>query len=140
MNTTTQPIEMKTKAYVYGVDILDGDDAWALFDASAKGDVATVSALLVKDRRLVNAQYWYQFPIQDSADSGRLPRGIPKALVSNSLPCSTSLADAPYLPGNCLPSLRSPSCTETLEGIEEFLDRLRCNNFSDKFHPIYTNL
>ncbi len=55
MNTTTQPKEMKTKKYVYGVDILDGDDAWALFDASAKGDVTSVSALLKKDRRLVNA-------------------------------------------------------------------------------------
>lgn len=72
MNTTTQPIEMKTKAYVYGVDILDGDDAWALFDASAKGDVATVSALLEKDRRLVNAQYWYQFPIHRAVEAGHV--------------------------------------------------------------------
>ena len=72
MNTTTQPIEMKTTAYVYGVDILDGDDAWALFDASAKGDVATVSALLEKDRRLVNAQYWYQFPIHRAVEAGHV--------------------------------------------------------------------
>jgi hypothetical protein len=35
MNTPTQPVEMKTKAYVYGVDTLDGDDAWALFEAAA---------------------------------------------------------------------------------------------------------
>lgn len=70
MNTTAQPPEMKTKTYVYGVDILDGDDAWALFDASAKGDVETVSALLQKDRRLVNAQYWYQFPIHRAVEAG----------------------------------------------------------------------
>lgn len=72
MNTTTQPTEMKTKAYVYGVDILDGSDAWALFDASANGDVATVMALLEKDRRLVNAQYWYQFPIHRAVEAGHV--------------------------------------------------------------------
>lgn len=72
MNKTTQPTEMKTKRYVYGVDILDGDDAWALFDASAKGDVALVSALLKKDRRLVNAQYWYQFPIHRAVEAGHV--------------------------------------------------------------------
>lgn len=70
MNTMTQPAEMRTKTYVYGVDILDGDDAWALFDASAKGDVASASALLKKDRRLVNAQYWYQFPIHRAVEAG----------------------------------------------------------------------
>lgn len=72
MNTPTQPVEMKTKAYIYGVDILDGDDAWALFDASAKGDVASVLALLKKDRRLVNAQYWYQFPIHRAVEAGHV--------------------------------------------------------------------
>ena len=68
----TQPAEMKTKSYVYGVDILDGDDAWALFDASSQGDVANVRALLEKDRRLVNAQYWYQFPIHRAVEAGHV--------------------------------------------------------------------
>ncbi len=72
MNTTTQPTELKTKTYGYGVDILDGDDAWALFDASAKGDLGKVSALLEKDRRLVNAQYWYQFPIHRAVEAGHV--------------------------------------------------------------------
>lgn len=72
MNKPTQPVEMKTKAYIYGVDILDGDDAWTLFDASAKGDVASVLALLKKDRRLVNAQYWYQFPIHRAVETGHV--------------------------------------------------------------------
>ncbi|MBL8871315.1 MAG: ankyrin repeat domain-containing protein [Planctomycetaceae bacterium] len=72
MNTPTQPFEMKTKAYIYGVDILDGDDAWALFDASAKGDVASVLSLLKKDRRLVNAQYWYQFPLHRAIEAGHV--------------------------------------------------------------------
>src|SRR6266853_3566929 len=59
----TQPEGMKTKAYVYGVEKLDGYDAWALFEASALGDVARVKERLAKDPRLVNAQYWYRFPI-----------------------------------------------------------------------------
>jgi len=35
-----QPIEMKTPACVYGVDILDGDDAWTLFEASTAGTLS----------------------------------------------------------------------------------------------------
>jgi hypothetical protein len=58
-----QPEEMKTKRYVYGVEKLNGRDAWALFKACALGDVPKVKTLLAKDHRLVNAQYWYQFPI-----------------------------------------------------------------------------
>ena len=66
----TQPEEMKTKAYVYGVEKLNGYDAWALFEACALGDVPKVKALLAKDRRLVNAQYWYQFPIHMAVFAG----------------------------------------------------------------------
>lgn len=66
----TQPEEMKTKSYVYGVDALNGYDAWALFEACAFGEVQTVKSLLVKDRRLVNAQYWYQFPMHMAVFAG----------------------------------------------------------------------
>lgn len=66
----TQPPEMKTETYVYGVETLDGNDAWALFEASAVGDITKVTALLNKDRRLVNAQYWYQFPIHMAVSAG----------------------------------------------------------------------
>lgn len=59
----TQPREMKTKKYIYGVESLNGYDAWALFEACARGDVSKVNLLLAKDRRLVNAQYWYRFPV-----------------------------------------------------------------------------
>lgn len=59
----TQPEAMKTRTYVYGVEVLNGNHAWALFRACATGDLSRVQALLAKDRRLVNAQYWYQFPI-----------------------------------------------------------------------------
>jgi len=66
----TQPEEMKTKFYVYGVEKLNGYDAWALFEACAAGDVPKVKSLLAKDRRLVNAQFWYQFPIHMAVREG----------------------------------------------------------------------
>src|SRR5229473_745023 len=66
----TQPEEMKTKAYVYGVEKLNGYDAWALFKACAAGDLPKVQALLAKDQRLVNAQCWYQFPIHRAFRDG----------------------------------------------------------------------
>src|SRR5947208_6747675 len=66
----TQPEEMKTRAYVYGVEKLNGYDAWALFQACALGDLPKVKSLLAKDRRLVNAQHWYQFPIHKAVSAG----------------------------------------------------------------------
>src|SRR5580700_5369241 len=59
----TQPEAMKTNTYVYGVEKLNGYDAWSLFEACALGHVPKVMSLLAKDPRLVNAQFWYQFPI-----------------------------------------------------------------------------
>src|SRR4030095_8879463 len=61
---------MKTRKYVYGVEPLNGHDAWALFASSARGDVAKVKALLGKDRRLGNAQFCYQFPIHLAVRAG----------------------------------------------------------------------
>ncbi len=66
----TQPEAMKTKAYVYGVEKLNGYDAWALFEACAAGDVQRAKSLLAKDRRLANAQFWYQFPIHMAVREG----------------------------------------------------------------------
>ncbi len=66
----TQPQEMKTKNYVYGVETLNGYDAWALFEACALGDVPKVNSLLAKDRRLVNVQFWYRFPIHLAVYAG----------------------------------------------------------------------
>jgi ankyrin repeat protein len=66
----TQPESMKAKHYLYGVEPLNGPDAWALFEACASGDVMKARALLAKDRRLVNAQHWYQFPIHMAVRAG----------------------------------------------------------------------
>lgn len=66
----TQTEAMKTKTYVYGVETLNGYDAWELFKACAARDVLKVKALLAKDRRLVDAQFWYQFPIHMAVREG----------------------------------------------------------------------
>ena len=66
----TQPQEMKTKSYVYGVEKLNGYDTWAMFQACALGDVPKVKSLLAKNRRPVNAQIWYQFPIHMAVFAG----------------------------------------------------------------------
>jgi ankyrin repeat protein len=77
----TQPLEMKTKHYVYGVEPLNGNDAWSLFEASALGDAPKVKTLLAKDPRLVNAQFWYQFPIHLAVYAGHTE--IVKLLLSH---------------------------------------------------------
>ena len=66
----TQPSGMKTKKYVSGVETVNGIDAWALFQACALGDIAKGKALLAGNRRLANAQYWYQFPIHLAVYAG----------------------------------------------------------------------
>ena len=58
-----QPEGMKTESYQCGIEPVDGNRAWELFCASGAGDLERVRALLDSDPRLVNAQYWYQFPI-----------------------------------------------------------------------------
>src|SRR5688500_15351539 len=77
----TQPHAMKTKSYLCGVENLNGYDAWALFEACARGDLAKAQALLAKDRRLVNAQYWYQFPIHMAVYAGNAD--LVKLLLGN---------------------------------------------------------
>jgi ankyrin repeat protein len=61
---------MNTARYIYGTVAVDGRDAWALFCACAAGDLARVRDLLQRDPNLVNAQYWYQFPIHMAVREG----------------------------------------------------------------------
>ncbi len=65
-----QPDSMQTQDYQYGVEKVNGHDAWALFCATAAGDMARVRALLDRDPKLVNAQHWYQFPIHMAVREG----------------------------------------------------------------------
>ncbi len=66
----TRPAAMDTDHYVYGVVPVDGRDARALFCAGAAGDVAGARDLLGRDPNLVNAQYWYQFPLHMAVREG----------------------------------------------------------------------
>ena len=66
-----QPESMKTERYQYGVEEVNGHQAWALFCASGVGDLERVRALLDRDSALVNAQYWYQFLIHMAVREGR---------------------------------------------------------------------
>ncbi len=67
-----QPESMRTDQYQYGIERVNGHDAWALFCACAAGDLARVRALLDRDPRLVNAQHWYQFPIHMAVRQGHI--------------------------------------------------------------------
>ena len=52
-----------TGRYVYDVDPVDGEEAWALFQACRDGDLDRVRELIRHDSALVHAQYWYTQPI-----------------------------------------------------------------------------
>jgi ankyrin repeat protein len=43
---------------------------WAVFEACARGDLTKVTTLLAKEPRLVNAQFWYRFPIHMAVFAG----------------------------------------------------------------------
>ena len=66
----TQPDSMNTEQYIYGTEVINGHDAWALFNACAAGDLLRVQTLIDRDPALVNAQYWYQFPLHMAAKEG----------------------------------------------------------------------
>jgi ankyrin repeat protein len=68
----TRPAAMDTDTYICGTAVVDGRDAWSLFSACAAGDLARVQALLDRDPALVNAQYWYQFPLHMAAREGHV--------------------------------------------------------------------
>ncbi len=66
----TQPEAMKTTQYQYGVEPVDGGDAWELMKACAAGNIGDVRAYVERDAKLVNAQYWYQFPVNFAVREG----------------------------------------------------------------------
>ena len=49
--------------WVYDVDAVDGEQAWALFEACREGDEERARELVASDPKLVHAQYWYTQPI-----------------------------------------------------------------------------
>lgn len=76
-----QPESMKTDRYQYGVETVDGNEAWQMFQACVAGDLDGVNRLLEKDTNLVNTQYWYQLPIHLAVRGGHA--GIVKLLLES---------------------------------------------------------
>lgn len=66
----TRPAEM-TGRYVYDVDPVDGEEAWALFEACRDGDLDRVRELIRHDPALVHVQYWYTQPIHFAVYANR---------------------------------------------------------------------
>ncbi len=66
----TRPLSMDAERYIYGTEVVNGHDAWAMFSACAAGDLARVQALTERDPALVNAQHWYQFPLHMAGREG----------------------------------------------------------------------
>ena len=58
----TRPAELGGR-YIYDVDAVDGEQAWALFEACRDGNAGSVRALIAADTNLLHAQYWYTQPI-----------------------------------------------------------------------------
>ena len=68
--TRSKPHEMDGR-YVNDVDPVDGDRAWALFQACLEGDAAAAEMLLDEDPELIHAQYWYTHPVHLAAYANR---------------------------------------------------------------------
>ena len=58
----TRPAEMSGR-YLCDVKAVDGEQAWAFFQACRDGDLDRVRELIGHDPALVHAQYWYTQPI-----------------------------------------------------------------------------
>ena len=67
----TKPAELRG-SYIYDVDAVDGEQAWALFEACRDGDVKSVRALIEADGNLPHAQYWYTQPIHFAVYANQL--------------------------------------------------------------------
>ena len=66
----TRPAEMSGH-YLYDVDPVDGERAWALFEACRDGDLDRVRGLIRRDPALVHAQHWYTQPIHFAVHANR---------------------------------------------------------------------
>ena len=88
----TPPAEMSGR-YLYDVDPVDGEEAWALFQACRDGDLARVSELIGHDPALVHAQYWYTQPIHFAVYANR-PAVVRALLEAGAEPGRTRFMDS----------------------------------------------
>ena len=75
----SQPWFMQGREHRRDGVVVDGDDAWALFCASADGDLDKARRLIDGDPNLVHAQIWYAKPIDVAMREGHLE--IVKAML-----------------------------------------------------------
>ena len=68
----SQPWFMQGREFRRDGVAVDGDDAWALFCASADGDLDRARRLIDGDPNLVHAQIWYAKPIDVAMREGHL--------------------------------------------------------------------
>ena len=80
-------------SYVYDVDPVDGEQAWALFEACRDGDEARARELVASDPDLVHAQYWYTQPIH-FAVYGNQPAIVRMLLAAGAEPGRTRFMDS----------------------------------------------
>ena len=79
--------------YLYDVDPVDGEEAWALFEACRDGDFARVRAMIEHDPALVHAQYWYTQPIHFAVYANR-PAVVRSLLDAGAEPGRTRFMDS----------------------------------------------
>ena len=68
----SQPWFMRGREHRRDGVVVNGDDAWALFCASADGDLDKARQLIDSDPNLVHAQIWYAKPIDVAMREGHL--------------------------------------------------------------------
>ena len=68
----SQPWFMQGREHRRDGVAVDGDDAWALFCASADGDLDKARRLVDGDPNLVHAQIWYAKPIDVAMREGHV--------------------------------------------------------------------
>lgn len=66
----SRPLGMEGR-WVYDVEPVDAEQAWALFEACRDGREAAARKLLAGDPKLVHAQYWYTQPLHFAVYANR---------------------------------------------------------------------
>ena len=79
--------------YIYDVGPVDGEEAWAFFEACRDGDLARVRTIIEHDAALLHAQYWYTQPIHFAVYANR-PAVVRVLLDAGAEPGRTRFMDS----------------------------------------------